>query len=33
MGGYSRSRLREMLFGGTSRTILSETWVPTLVSH
>jgi nucleotide-binding universal stress UspA family protein len=33
MGGYSRSPLREMVFGGASRTILRETWVPTLVSH
>ncbi len=33
MGGYSHSRLREMIFGGVSRDILRETWVPTLVSH
>ncbi len=33
MGGYSRSPLREMLFGGASRVILKETWVPTLMSH
>ena len=33
MGGYSRSRLREMIFGGVSRDVLRETWVPTLVSH
>jgi nucleotide-binding universal stress UspA family protein len=33
MGGYSRSRFREMLFGGVSRDILRNTWVPTLVSH
>lgn len=33
MGGYSRSRLREMLFGGASRDVLRETWVPTLLSH
>ncbi|MGO9483669.1 MAG: universal stress protein [Rhodomicrobium sp.] len=33
MGGYSRSRFREMLFGGVSRDILRDTCVPTLVSH
>ena len=33
MGGYSRSRLREMLFGGASRDVLRDTWVPTLLSH
>jgi nucleotide-binding universal stress UspA family protein len=33
MGGYGHSRLREMIFGGVSREILRETWVPTLVSH
>jgi nucleotide-binding universal stress UspA family protein len=33
MGGYSHSRLREMIFGGVSRDILRDTWVPTLVSH
>jgi nucleotide-binding universal stress UspA family protein len=33
MGGYSHSRLREMIFGGVSRDILRSTWVPTLVSH
>jgi nucleotide-binding universal stress UspA family protein len=33
MGGYSRSPFREMMFGGVSRVILRETWVPTLVSH
>jgi nucleotide-binding universal stress UspA family protein len=33
MGGYSHSRFREMIFGGVSREILRDTWVPTLVSH
>ncbi len=33
MGGYSHSRFREMLFGGVSRDILRDTWVPALVSH
>ena len=33
MGGYGHSRLREMIFGGVSREILRDTWVPTLVSH
>jgi nucleotide-binding universal stress UspA family protein len=33
MGGYSHSRFREMIFGGVSRNILRDTFVPTLVSH
>jgi nucleotide-binding universal stress UspA family protein len=33
MGGYGHSRFREMLFGGVSREILRETWVPVLASH
>jgi nucleotide-binding universal stress UspA family protein len=33
MGGYSHSRLRELIFGGVSRDILRDTRVPTLVSH
>ena len=33
MGGYSRSRFREMLFGGASRDVLRDTWVPTVLSH
>ena len=33
MGGYSRSRFREMIFGGASRDILRDTWVPTVLSH
>ncbi len=33
MGGYSHSRFREMIFGGVSRDILRDTFVPTLVSH
>jgi nucleotide-binding universal stress UspA family protein len=33
MGGYSKSRFREMIFGGVSRDILRETWVPALLSH
>ncbi len=33
MGGYSHSRFREMIFGGVSRDVLRDTWVPTLVSH
>lgn len=33
MGGYSRSRFREIIFGGASREILRDTWVPTLLSH
>ena len=33
MGGYSHSRLREMIFGGTTRTILSSMPSLTLMSH
>jgi nucleotide-binding universal stress UspA family protein len=33
MGGYSHSRFRELVFGGVSRDILRESWLPTLVSH
>ena len=33
MGGYSRSRFREMIFGGASRDILRDTSVPTVLSH
>ena len=33
MGGYSHSRFREMVFGGVSRDILRDSWVPALVSH
>ncbi len=33
MGAYSHSRFREMIFGGVSRDILRDTFVPTLVSH
>jgi len=33
MGGYSHSRVREIIFGGVSREILSKAVVPTLLSH
>jgi nucleotide-binding universal stress UspA family protein len=33
MGGYGHSRFHEMIFGGISRDILRDTWVPTLISH
>lgn len=33
MGGYGHSRLREMAFGGVTRTILAEMTVPVLMSH
>ncbi len=33
MGAYSHSRFREMIFGGVSRDILRDSWVPILVSH
>ncbi len=33
MGGYGHSRLRELAFGGVTRTILAEMTVPVLMSH
>lgn len=33
MGGYGRSRLREALFGGATRTLLAEAALPVLLSH
>jgi nucleotide-binding universal stress UspA family protein len=33
MGGYGHSRLREMVLGGASRTILNSMTVPVLMSH
>jgi nucleotide-binding universal stress UspA family protein len=32
-GGYGRSRAREMVFGGVTRTLLAEMTVPVLLSH
>lgn len=33
MGGYGHSRAREMVFGGTTRRILSHMTIPVLISH
>ena len=33
MGGYGHSRLREIVLGGTTRTILKSMTVPVLMSH
>jgi len=33
MGAYSHSRLRELMLGGTSRSIFEEMTVPVLMSH
>ena len=33
MGGYGHSRLREMILGGTTRTILSSMTLPVLIAH
>ena len=33
MGAYGRSRLRELLLGGTTRYVLKHTHVPVLMSH
>jgi Universal stress protein UspA and related nucleotide-binding proteins len=33
MGGYGHSRLREQVFGGTTRTVLASMTAPTLLSH
>ena len=33
MGVYGHSRLREMVLGGVSRTLLSSMTIPVLISH
>jgi nucleotide-binding universal stress UspA family protein len=33
MGSYGRSRLREQIFGGTTRTLLAKAPIPILLSH
>jgi len=33
MGSYGHSRLREQLFGGTTKTLLAKAPIPLLVSH
>src|SRR5262249_32763384 len=33
MGGYGHSRLREFIYGGVTRSILSSMTVPALMSH
>ena len=33
MGGYAHSRFREMIMGGTTRTVLEEMDIPVLMSH
>jgi nucleotide-binding universal stress UspA family protein len=33
MGGYGHSRLREIVLGGTTRTILQSITVPVLMAH
>jgi nucleotide-binding universal stress UspA family protein len=33
MGAYGHSRLREVVLGGVTRTILAEMTVPVLMSH
>jgi nucleotide-binding universal stress UspA family protein len=33
MGGYGHSRVREMLFGGTTRTFLDQATTPVLLAH
>jgi len=33
MGGYGHSRLRQVVFGGATRTMLGEMTVPVLMSH
>lgn len=33
MGGYSHSRLRQMVFGGFTRSVLTRATVPVLMSH
>ena len=33
MGGYGRSRLSELVFGGVTRTVLREMKCPVFLSH
>jgi nucleotide-binding universal stress UspA family protein len=33
MGGYGHSRLREMMLGGTTRSMLEHMTLPVLFSH
>jgi nucleotide-binding universal stress UspA family protein len=33
MGGYAHSRFREMILGGTTRTVLEEMSIPVMMSH
>ena len=33
MGGYGHSRLREFILGGVTRTVLTSTTIPVLMSH
>jgi nucleotide-binding universal stress UspA family protein len=33
MGGYGHSRFRELLLGGTTRTILDSMTLPVFMSH
>jgi nucleotide-binding universal stress UspA family protein len=33
MGGYGHSRVREFIFGGTTRQILSSMTLPVLMAH
>jgi nucleotide-binding universal stress UspA family protein len=33
MGAYGRSRLRELVLGGVTRTLLGAMTVPVLMSH
>ncbi len=33
MGAYGRSRMRELVFGGTTRTMIEQTEIPVLMAH
>jgi nucleotide-binding universal stress UspA family protein len=33
LGGYGRSRLHEMVFGGVTRTVLGQYDLPILLAH
>ena len=33
MGGYSRTRLREVLMGGVTRYLMAESEIPLLMVH
>jgi nucleotide-binding universal stress UspA family protein len=33
MGAYDHSRMRQIIFGGTTRTMIEQTGIPVLLAH